>query len=182
MKPIRYSLVFMLGVFGCSATRPNKPPATAKDCKTEPNGDKMWYPAYPGDYYPEGYHVQFESWPAVCLAGKWVTDAPRAAELESSRRMQDDFLAALSTRKLSHAELLRITVNANIYPNVSYFAVDKYSELYELLLKQWELQTGKPLPFHPHLSTAKGEYNRSPQESDSRFQVESLIAKLQAEF
>jgi hypothetical protein len=112
--------------------------------------------------------------------GKWQwqvdQESLQAMRDEESRRAQ--LFRDLSERKLSHKDLMRVYVGMNTYNMQVYFAVDKYAELYDALVKQWEIQTGRQMEGYRPQSTAKGEFGRSPQEEDNKRQVEALIAKL----
>lgn len=113
--------------------------------------------------------------------GRWVVDEKSMqalAEYEAERRQ---FASDISTRKLSPKELMRLSPKVNLFPNETYYAAGKYAELYEMLAKQWELQHGHPLPLYTPLSSARGDYGRSPQEGDNKLAVERLIRLLQGQ-
>lgn len=116
-----------------------------------------------------------------CTAeGRWAIDEKVMEWKRDHQRSRGDLLAALTRRKLTHEELMRIEPLLNTREMEPYFAAVKYAEMYDLLVTQWELQTGVPLPFKTPLSRALGQYNRAPQEQDNRRAVEEMIAKLQA--
>lgn len=110
---------------------------------------------------------------------QWVVNSAAMNAIQESENSRQQLFSDLSTRKLSHNEMMGVYPGINIQNMTSYFAVDKYAELYASLVKQWELQTGRKMEGYRPLSTAKGEYNRSPQEDDSRHAVEEMIRKLQ---
>jgi hypothetical protein len=120
--------------------------------------------------------------PYKCSAeGRWIVDQAGVDTLRKIDEQQRQFIHNLSTRKMTHAELMNLTPGSNIFMNQTYYAAEKYADLYEVLVHQWELQTGKKMPFYTPLSKARGEYGRSPQEYDNRRAVESLIQDLQLE-
>ena len=80
---------------------------TANDCTTEPNGDKVWYPELT-PFFQEGYRVTFDSWPAICKAGKWITDTAELDRRDKEERPRRELLAALKSRSLTKTELLQV--------------------------------------------------------------------------
>lgn len=112
--------------------------------------------------------------------GLWVIDEEAEKAKEEFEAAQSTLLHDLGTRKLTHAELMRVNDSLNIFNKQVYFACEKYADLYDLLVKQWELQEGRSLPFQVHLSKTLGEYNRCPQEYDNKRAVDDLIEQLQA--
>lgn len=110
---------------------------------------------------------------------EWVEDKAANAFIADYLNRQQQLFADLSKRKLTHQELMTVDPYINTPNGQSYFAVDKYAELYDALVKQWELQTGRKMEGYVPLSIAKGEYNKAPQEEDSRIAVETLITTLQ---
>jgi hypothetical protein len=118
--------------------------------------------------------------PYKCTDDGYLVVDQEAVKSEQKRLgEQSDLLHALVTRKLSREELNRLSSDANVFPNTPYFACVKYAELYDMLVKQWEIRTGRTLPFKVTLSRALGEYNRCPQEYENRAAVEDLIRVLQ---
>lgn len=119
----------------------------------------------------------------ACKDGKWVVDEAATKEANESMRrgesQQADLLAALPVRKLTGQELKLLRPGMNTIAMVPYNQCDKDSELYDLLLRQLELQSGIELPVKTSLSKSLGEYNRCPQEYDNRRALEALISKLQ---
>lgn len=119
----------------------------------------------------------------TCVNGKFVLDkaATDKANRESAEyeRAQRDLLYALGSRKLTSAELQRLDSRMNLFPMVPYFSCVEYANLFDLLVTQYELQTGNKLAIHLSLSKALGEFNRCPQEHDNERAVEELIETLQ---
>lgn len=115
----------------------------------------------------------------LCSAeGRWVVDE-KSMEWKLQRQAEQyDLLAALGSRKLTHAELMQVTPYLNTFEMQSFFPCVKYAELYDLLIRQWELQTGQEF-IGARLSRTLGEYNRCSYENESKVAVEQLIAKLQ---
>lgn len=101
-------LILALALCACGQTSvKHKLPLPTDACKTQPNGDKVWYPdtnefSPPG--YPDGYQIQFDAWPAKCSKGKWITDEQRLREQQESRKPMDELLVAASSRLLSVEE------------------------------------------------------------------------------
>lgn len=110
---------------------------------------------------------------------QWQIDQKSVEAMQKYELSKMNLFDDLSKRKLSHKELMMVDTNINIQNMESYFAVDKYAELYDALVRQWELQKGRKMEGYRPLSTAKGEYNRSPQEDDSEHAVMGLIQSLQ---
>lgn len=79
-------------------------PQIGKGCTTEPNGDKAWNPSS----YPEGQHIQFDSWAAVCRAGKWTTDKDSQRAIDERTMQRGRLLNAAQTRLLAPEELKRL--------------------------------------------------------------------------
>lgn len=110
---------------------------------------------------------------------QWVVDEAAMKSMRDYAAAKWKLFTDLRVRKLSHKELMGVNLWINVSNMQSYFAVDKYAELYDSLVKQWEIQTEHKMVGYRPLSVAKGEYNRSPQEDDSKRAVESMIATLQ---
>jgi len=110
---------------------------------------------------------------------QWVIDEKSLKAEQEYEDAKWKLFADLSRRKLTHQELMGVNTSINLQNMQSYFAVDKYAELYDALVAQWELQTGRKMEGYRPLSTAKGQYNRSPQEEDSKRAVEDMIVTLQ---
>lgn len=111
--------------------------------------------------------------------GRWVVDEDAARRFRESQAVQADLIDALITRKLTKSELAKLSPRMNVFAGQAYFPCGKYADLYDMLVKQWELQAGAKMPFRVHLSRALGEYNRCPQERDNESAVENLIRVLQ---
>jgi len=111
--------------------------------------------------------------------GRWEEDVvgmKRFAEHEAAKWR---LFRALSERKLTHDELMHCYEGMNVTMGQSYFQVDVDADMYDALIKQWELQTGQKATAYVPLSRAKGQYNRSPQEEDNTAAVKNLLAILQ---
>jgi hypothetical protein len=113
--------------------------------------------------------------------GKWQWQVNQAVMAEEYKEESDrrHLFYSLSRRKLTHEELMHIDDNINVQMNVAFNQNDKYVELYDFLVQQWELQTGRKMEGYFRLSDAKGEYNQTPQEKDNKVAVDYLILKLQ---
>lgn len=114
-------------------------------------------------------------------SGKWQWQVDEKAQQwqRDYENKKWELYGSLSSRKLSRAELINVYPGMNVSPMTSYFQVDIDAQMYDALVKQWELQTGEKMKGYRPLSTAKGEYNRSPQEQDNRRALESLLRELQ---
>ncbi|HEY4285293.1 MAG TPA: hypothetical protein VGM62_19695 [Chthoniobacterales bacterium] len=165
------------------ARAPQRPKAAAKKCVKDKNG-KEWPECVPpnhGEPFADfNNNLTVNGVQYFCSdEGRWVVNKKAWLSREENASKQADLLVALGSRKLSHEELMRVTPTLNIFEMQPYFACVKYAELYDLLLKQWELQKGQSLPVKLHLSRELGEYNQCPQEYDNRVAVEGLITDLQ---
>ncbi len=110
--------------------------------------------------------------------GRWVIDE-KAMEWKRQREQeQSDLLAALGSRKLSRTELKQVTPSLNLFEMQSYFPCVKYAEIYDLLIRQWEMQIGQEF-IGERLNRSLGDYNRCSYENESRVAVERLISRLQ---
>jgi hypothetical protein len=110
---------------------------------------------------------------------QWVVDDDAMKSMADYEQKRWELFSAIGTRKLTHEELMGVDPLLGAQPMTPYFPCEKYAEIYDLLVKQWEFQTGNPMPFPVHLSVALGEYNRCPQEEDNKQAVEHLIEVLQ---
>lgn len=88
-----------------------KPPLPANACKTEPNGDKPWYPdqsEFSPAGFEDGHRMNFDGRPAVCVGGNWETDKIEAERMEKKIRPRDELLEAANTRLLTVDETKRL--------------------------------------------------------------------------
>jgi hypothetical protein len=159
------------------------PKSTIKRKIVDKHG-KEWPECVPPDpddpYGAFNNNMSVNGTPYMCSPdGKWVVNQKAQDSLNEMVRQQYELVAAISTRKLTKAELMRLSPSVNTFPMQPYFACEKYAELYEILAKQWEFQKGEKLPLYTPLSKALGEYNRCPQERDNAMAVERLIKQLQ---
>lgn len=113
------------------------------------------------------------------IEGRWIIDDASVKAMREYDASQRQFVSDISERKMTHDELMRLTPRVNTFSGETYYAAEKYADLYDLLLRQWQLQTGHDLPFPVSLSRARGDYGRSPQESDNLHAVEQMIQTLQ---
>ena len=159
-------------------------PSTTSHHGTAPKHGKQWPECTPPDSRDPGAlsnSVNVNGTQYYCSAeGRWVVDQKAMEWKRNEQRSRDELLAALTRRKLTHAELMRIDSSLNTREMEPYFAAVKYAEMYDLLVTQWEIQTGTILPIKTPLSRALGEYNRTPQEGDNRRAVEKMIDVLRA--
>jgi hypothetical protein len=127
-----------------------------------------------------GTAININGTPYKCTEDGYLVVDQEGVKAERKRAGEkQDLLHALVSRKLSREELNGLECHANIYPNTPYFACVKYAELYDMLVRQWEIRNGRTLPFKVTLSRALGEYNVCPQEYENRAAVEDLIRVLQ---
>lgn len=130
-------------LIGCG----HKPRAIAgpKDCTTEPNGDKIWYPDI-APFYPEGSQIRFETWPAVCQAGKWITNTEEATRVAKENQWKSDLIWAARSRILTSTEMQLLRDqgdNLFIEPGQTYRQGDIDREFNSLLEQQFLLRTGE---------------------------------------
>jgi hypothetical protein len=159
------------------------PKSTVKRKIVDKHG-KEWPECVPPDpedpYGAFNNNLSVNGTPYMCSPeGRWVVNQKSQDALNKIVQEQHDLVAAISTRKLTKAELMQLQPSINTFPMQPYFACEKYAELYEMLAKQWELQKGEKLPLYTPLSRALGEYNRCPQEHDNEIAVARLIKQLQ---
>lgn len=173
MKTLRaITLLFLLPVMSCW---------TYAEKVVDKHG-KVWPECVPWSQYPGPHGLWHNGVPFFCSdAGRWEVDkaTQKAADEEQTKRRE--LLAALTRRKLTHNELMRVEPMMNVEPMTSYFPCQKYAEMYELLVKQWELQHGRALEGYVPLSRTMGEYNRCPQADDNLRAVEKMIKELRDE-
>lgn len=171
------------GMLGCA----QKPPTTKPE-KTSHSREPKWPDTTPIDksdpYWEINNNLNINGVPyhkVEVAPGKWQWKVDEKSQ-RAMQKSEDDtwtLFRALSERKLTHEELLRVYPTMNVRNMQPFFQVDVDAELYDSLVKQWEFQTGKKMEGYRPLSTAKGEYNRSPQEYNNHRAVEDLITKLQ---
>lgn len=152
------------------ANKPQWPNTTAPD-KTNP------YWEFNNNLNVNG--VQYQKVEVSPGRWQWAVDDKAMKAMQDYEDAKWKLFFDLSRRKLTHKELMGVHIGMNVRNMESFFAVDKYAELYDALVAQWELQTGRKMEGYRPLSTAKGEYNRSPQEEDSKRAVEDMIVTLQ---
>lgn len=145
---------------------------------------KAWPECFPPDkddpYGEFNNNVTVNGTPYKCSAeGRWVINQEAQQMLNEMEDQRRSLIAGLTTRKLSYEELTKVHASLNVEPMVPYYACEKYAELYDMLVKQWELQAQKPMDFYSPLSARRGEYGRCPQEEDNKRAVEKLIGTLQ---
>lgn len=110
---------------------------------------------------------------------QWKVDEASMKAMQEAENAKWDLYYSLAKRKMSHAELMHVYEGMNTRNMEQFFQVDIDAAMYDMLATQWELQTGHPMDGYMPLSTAKGEWNRSPQEGDNKRAVETLIRRLQ---
>lgn len=162
-----------------------KPIPTPAKRKILDKHDKEWPECVPPDpddpYRNFNNNLNINGTPYLCSPeGRWIVDQEAVEYQNKSLLEQSDLLGSLTTRKLTSPELMRVYSGLNIFPNTPYYAAVKYAELYDMLIRQWELQTGTDLPVKTSLSRAVGQYGRSPQEQDNKIAVDQMIEKLRA--
>lgn len=146
--------LMLLALCACGQTSvKHKLPLPTDACKTEPNGDKIWYPdtnqfSPPG--YPDGYQIRFDAWPSKCSKGKWVTDDEAVKEEQSRRKPIDDLIAAAGSRLLSVEEtkkLLDYGPTIFAYEGQPYYPADIERKFDNLLFlqKRFMLEAAKEL-------------------------------------
>ena len=117
------------------------PRVADKNCHTEPNGDKIWYPEV-YKFYPDGMRINFDGIPMVCRAGTWSFDSEKAEENQRRDQPRQDLLNALRTRPLTAKELVDLNKFGGslilVTENVSYRQSDIDAQ-YAALLKVQEL-------------------------------------------
>jgi hypothetical protein len=111
--------------------------------------------------------------------GRWVVNEDAMKLFRDMESNKAKLLRDLGTRKLTHDELMRVYPGLNTYEMQPFYQCEVDAELYDLLVKQWELQHERKMEGYFPLSKSRGEYGRCPQEGDNRRAVEMLIGKLQ---
>jgi len=110
---------------------------------------------------------------------QWQVDQASMKAMQEAEDAKWGLYYSLAKKKLSHDELMHVYESMNTRNMEQFFQVDIDAAMYDMLAKQWEIQTGHPMEGYVPLSTAKGQYNRSPQEVDNKRAVETLIRRLQ---
>lgn len=132
-------------------------------CHAAEKPKKEWPYCNPVDWKGAS-SVNINGTPYTCTSqGKWVIDQKTLNWMAKHESDRIALLEALTSSKLTHAELLEVNSGLNIADNQSYYGCPKYAAMYEYLARQWEFQTGNlPQFYHPlsAVTSCPEEYNR----------------------